>query len=249
MIKTQGLTKRFQDVVAVDRLDLDIPPGEIFGLLGPNGAGKTTMVKLLTGLLRPTAGEAWVGGFHVQRQNLQAKRVMALVPDQPYVYPLLTGKEFMRFVGDMYQVEMEYQKRKIPELLALFELDRDGDELVETYSHGMRQKLVLASVLLHRPRVLLLDEPLVGLDPKSARLVKEILERLALEGVTVFMCTHVLEIAERICRRVGILQKGRLTVVGTPEELRARANSRGTLEEAFLQLTGGSQYKDMLKYL
>lgn len=249
MIKTVGLMKKFQSVLAVDRLDLDIPPGEIFGFLGPNGAGKTTTVKLMTGLLRPTAGRAWVAGFDVQDEPRKAKMVMGLVPDQPYVYPHLTGNEFLRFVGDLYEVALSYQKKKIPELLEMFELGDMGSELVETYSHGMRQKLVLAGVLLHQPKVLFLDEPMVGLDPKSARLVKDVFQRLSETGVTLFMCTHVLEIAERLCHRVGIVQQGRLTRVGTIAELRAQAAQSGSLEDVFLSLTGGDQYRDLLKYL
>ncbi len=249
MIKTEKLTKRFQSVTALDNLSLEVSAGEIFGLLGPNGAGKTTTVKLLTGLLKPTSGQGWVGPFNVQTQPVEAKRIMGLVPDQPYVYPQLTGKEFLRLVGDLYDVDLAYQKKKIPELLEMFELSEDGDELVETYSHGMRQKLVLASVLLHQPKVLFLDEPMVGLDPKSARLVKDIFERLARDGATIFMCTHVLEIAERLCHRIGILQNGKLDLIGTTAELRAKANKTGSLEDVFLHLTGGSEYQEMLKYL
>lgn len=249
MIRTEGLVKKFRDVVAVDNLNLDVGPGEIFGFLGPNGAGKTTTVKLLTGLLRPTSGRIWIGGYDLARQPREARQIIGLVPDQPYVYPQLTGKEFLRFVGDMYRVELDTQKKRIPELLEMFELKDSGDELVETYSHGMRQKLVLASVLLHRPRVLFLDEPMVGLDPKSARLVKDIFRRLAEQGVSIFMCTHVLEIAEKICQRIGIVQNGRLDLIGTTQELQARANSGGNLEDVFLKLTGGSEYRDMLKYM
>jgi len=235
--------------VAVDRLDLEIPPGEIFGFLGPNGAGKTTTVKLLTGLLRPSAGRAWVGGFDVQTHPREAKRILALVPDQPYVYPQLTGKEFLRLVGDFYEVDLSHQKKKIPEFLEMFELGEWGDQLVETYSHGMRQKLVLAGVLLHQPRVLFLDEPMVGLDPKSARLVKDVFRNLAGKGVSIFMCTHVLEIAEKLCHRIGIVQEGRLGLVGSTEELRRKADSSGSLEDVFLRLTGGDEYHELLKYL
>jgi ABC-2 type transport system ATP-binding protein len=249
MIKTEGLMKKFRDVVAVDRLDLEIQPGEIFGFLGPNGAGKTTTVKLMTGLLRPTSGRAWVGGFDVQSDPRRAKKIMGLVPDQPYVYPHLTGNEFLRFIGDLYEVELSYQKKKIPELLEMFELGEMGSELVETYSHGMRQKLVLAGVLLHQPKVLFLDEPMVGLDPKSARLVKDVFKRLSENGVTLFMCTHVLEIAERLCHRVGIVQRGCLSRVGTVTELRSQAAQAGSLEDIFLALTGGDHYRDLLKYL
>jgi ABC-2 type transport system ATP-binding protein len=249
VIKAEGLSKRFGAMTAVDGLSLEVAPGEIFGYLGPNGAGKTTTIKLLTGLLRPTAGRAWVGGVDVQAEPRRARKLLGLVPDQPYVYPLLTGKEFMRFVGDLYEVELSYQKRRIPELLEMFELGAVGDELVESYSHGMRQKLVLASVLLHQPKVVFLDEPMVGLDPKSARLAKDVFGELARKGVALFMCTHVLEIAERLCGRVGIVQKGRLGIVGSVAELRAKAQVHGSLEDVFLSLTGGTEYRDMLKYL
>jgi len=248
-LKTEGLTKRYGSVLALDNINLEVAPGEIFGLLGPNGAGKTTTVKLLTGLLRPTSGQAWVGGFNVQKNPLEARRVLGLVPDQPYVYPQLSGTEFLRFVGDIYDVDIAYQKKKIPELLDMFELGKQAHDLVETYSHGMRQKLVLASVLLHQPKVLFLDEPMVGLDPKSARLVKEILQRLAQSNVAILMCTHVLEIAEKLCRRIGILQHGKLRLIGTTQELQAHANVKGSLEDVFLELTGGSEYREMLKYL
>jgi ABC-2 type transport system ATP-binding protein len=249
MIKTEGLTKRFGDVLAVDRLDLEISPGEIFGYLGPNGAGTTTTVKLLAGLLRPTAGRAWIGGVDVQAEPRKARRLMGLVPEQPYVYPLLTGVEFLRFVGDLYEVDLSRQKKRIPELLEMFELSSVGHELAESYSHGMRQKLVLASVLLHEPKAVFLDEPMVGLDPKSARLVKDIFGELSRKGVAILMCTHVLEIAERLCARVGIVQKGRLGIVGTVSELKARAGHEGSLEDVFLSLTGGTEYREMLKFL
>jgi ABC-2 type transport system ATP-binding protein len=249
MIKTENLTKHFGGVAAVDGLTLEVPPGEIFGYLGPNGAGKTTTVKLLTGLLRPTAGRAWIGGVDVQAEPRRARRLLGLVPDQPYVYPLLTGVEFLRFVGDLYEVELSRQKARIPELLEMFDLSAAGAELVESYSHGMRQKLVLASVLLHEPKVVFLDEPMVGLDPKSARLVKDIFGELSRRGVTLFMCTHVLEIAEKLCGRVGIVQKGRMDPVGTVADLRARAGHGGSLEDVFLSLTGGTEYREMLKFL
>jgi ABC-2 type transport system ATP-binding protein len=174
LIELRGLTKRFGDHSAVEDLSLEVRPGEIFAFLGPNGAGKTTTVKMMTGLLRPTSGTARVAGFDVVTQTLEAKRRLGYVPDEPFVYPKLTGAEFLRFVGDLYEVPYAAQAKRIPELLAMFELTSWGGELVEAYSHGMRQKLVLASVLLHEPKVLLLDEPMVGLDPKSGRLVKEI---------------------------------------------------------------------------
>lgn len=239
MIEISNLTKRFGNLAAVDGLDLTVEAGEIFGFLGPNGAGKTTTVKILTGLMLPTEGTVRVAGFDVVRETLHAKRVLGLVPDEPFVYPKLAGFEFLRFVGDLYGTSLEVQRRRIPELLELFELREFGGELLESYSLGMRQKLVLASVLLHDPKVLVLDEPLVGLDPKSARLIRQILKDRAASGVTVFMCTHILAIAEKLCHRVGIMQAGRLTALGTVEELRRKASADGRmdLEDAFLSLT------------
>lgn len=248
-IKTIGLTKRFGDLAAVDSLELDIKFGEIFAFLGPNGAGKTTTVKLLTGLIRPTAGAAFVAGHDIQKNPIEAKRLFGLVSDQPFVYQQLSGFEFMRFVGDIYRVPVKDQKTRIPELLEMFELNEWSGELVESYSHGMKQKLVLASVLLHDPKVLFLDEPLVGLDPKSARLVKDILLKLSERGTAIFMCTHVLEIAEKLAHRVGIIQKGKLVALETVDELKKKARARGNLEDTFLELTGGAEYSELLKLL
>ncbi len=251
MLEIRGLTKRFGDLTAVDGLDLVVPPGEIFGFLGPNGAGKTTTVKLITGLLKPDAGFVRVAGFDTAAQTLEAKRCVGLVPDEPFVYPKLTGAEYLRFIGELYGVPLSDQRRRIPELLAMFELSRWGGELLESYSHGMRQKLVIAGILLHEPKVLVLDEPMVGLDPKSGRMVKEIFQTLARRGTAILMCTHILEIAEKLCGRVGIMISGRLTAVGSIEELRGRAQEeagRG-LEDLFLSLTGGHEYASLLKHL
>jgi ABC-2 type transport system ATP-binding protein len=248
-IKTEGLTKKFGSLAAVDNLNLEILPGEIFAFLGPNGAGKTTTVKLLTGLLAPTSGTAFVNGYDIQKDPLNAKRSFGYVADQPFVYPYLTGFEFMRFVGDVYRVDSREQKTKIPELLEMFELLKWGDQTIESYSHGMRQKLVLASVLLHRPQVLFLDEPLVGLDPKSARLVKEVFSELSGRGVTIFMCTHVLEIAEKLAKRAGVIFQGQLIALETIETLKQKAKAGGSLEDVFLEITGGTEYMDLLKFL
>jgi ABC-2 type transport system ATP-binding protein len=250
MIELIGLVKRYGALEAVSKLDLKIEPGEIFGFLGPNGAGKTTTVKLITGLLQPTEGTVRVAGFDVATHAIQAKQVMGLVPDEPFVYPKLTGAEFLRFIGELYGVPVEEQRRRIPELLGMFELTEFGGELVESYSHGMRQKLVLGGILLHEPKVLILDEPMVGLDPKSARMAKEIFQTLAKRGVTIFMCTHVLEIAEKLCHRIGIMIKGKLIALGTLEELRSQAREGGKdLEDIFLSLTGGQEYSALLKNL
>jgi ABC-2 type transport system ATP-binding protein len=249
LIEIRGLVKNFGKLRAVDHLDLTVQPGEIFGFLGPNGAGKTTTVKLITGLLRPTEGSIRVCGFDVEKDTIEAKRRMGLVPDEPFVYPKLTGAEYLRFVGELYGVGLERQKKRIPELLEMFELLRWSGELLEGYSHGMRQKLVIAGVLLHEPKVLILDEPMVGLDPKSARLVKDILLSLARGGAAIFMCTHILEIAERLCDRIGIMIEGKLMALGTLSELQKRANSGAGLEDVFLSLTGGQEYSALLKNL
>jgi ABC-2 type transport system ATP-binding protein len=248
VIEISGLVKRFGPLTAVSRLDLTVRPGEIFGFLGPNGAGKTTTVKLITGLLKPSEGRIRVAGFDVAAQTLEAKRRMGLVPDEPFVYPKLTGAEYLRFIGELYGVPIEFQRKRVPELLDMFELTAFGGELLESYSHGMRQKLVIAAVLLHEPKVLVLDEPMVGLDPKSARMVKEILLTLARRGTTIFMCTHILEIAEKLCHRIGIMIAGRLVAVGTLEELKA-GGEKTDLEDVFLSLTGGHEYSALLKNL
>ncbi|MBI3298228.1 MAG: ABC transporter ATP-binding protein [Elusimicrobia bacterium] len=252
MIEVSGLTKRFGTYTAVSDLSLRVEPGRIYGFLGPNGAGKTTTVKMLTGLLRPSAGTARICGFDVASDTLEAKRRLGLVPDEPFVYPKLTGAEFLRLTGDLYEVPYEVQRRRVPELLEMFELTGFGGELLETYSHGMRQKVVLASVILHEPKALILDEPLVGLDPKSARMAKEIFRTMAARGAAIFMCTHVLEIAERICDRIGIILGGRLVAEGTLAELRSRSGPAAqgrSLEEIFLELTGGQEYAALLKNL
>lgn len=250
MIEISGLVKRFGSLTAVAGIDLKVEPGEIFGFLGPNGAGKTTTVKLITGLLKPTEGSVRVAGFDVATQTLEAKRRMGLVPDEPFVYPKLTGAEYLRFIGELYGVPLGFQRKRVPELLEMFELSSFAGELLESYSHGMRQKIVVAAALLHEPRVLILDEPMVGLDPKSARMFKDILLTLAQRGTTVFMCTHIIEIAEKLCHRIGIMIAGRLTAVGTLSQLKTQAQGRfSNLEDVFLSLTGGHEYAALLKNL
>jgi ABC-2 type transport system ATP-binding protein len=248
-IEIEHLTKRFGAFTAVDDVTFSIAKGEIFAFLGPNGAGKTTTVKLLSGLLRPTSGTARIAGYDIQAEPQQSRRLVGFVPDQPFVYPKLSGFEFLRFVGDIYHVDSAEQKTKIPDLLEMFELKPWAGELVESYSHGMKQKLVLAGVLLHQPQILFLDEPLVGLDPKSARLVKDIIAVLAARGTTIFMCTHVLEIAEKLAHRVGIIQQGKMIALESVTALKERAASSENLEDIFLQLTGGMEHVDLLKNL
>ena len=237
MIQIQALTKRYGPKVAVDHLNLDVAEGEFFCFLGPNGAGKTTTIKVLTGLVRPTSGSASVGGHDVQRSPLAAKQLLGYVPDHPFLYEKLTGREFMRFVAGLYRMSEAELEERCDDLLTTFEIAHVGDQLVESYSHGMRQKLSFASCFLHAPKVVVVDEPWVGLDPKNIRAVKTFLREKTREGLTVFMSTHSLAIAEEVADRVGIIHRGRLLHVGTVDEVKELAEHPGNLEDVFLQLT------------
>jgi ABC-2 type transport system ATP-binding protein len=237
MIRLDRVTKRFGATVAVDGLTLEIQHGELFAILGRNGAGKTTTIKMMAGLLRPDAGTVHVCGFDVHRQSLEAKSRLAYVPDQPFLYDKLSGREFLNFIAEMYRIENGRARAgRIDELSRLFELGGFLDELAEAYSHGMKQRLVLASALLHRPEVMVVDEPLVGLDPQNARLVKTIFREEARRGTTIFMSTHTLSVAEEVADRIGILHEGRLVELGTMAELRARSRSDGRLEDLFFRI-------------
>ena len=242
MLSARLLTKRYGALTAVEDLDLEVSAGELFGFLGPNGAGKTTTIKMLVGLLRPTSGSARVGGFDILAAPEQAKARIGYVPDAATLYDKLSAREFLEFSGDLYHVERRLRDRRIDALLQLFGLhDRDRDFL-SGYSRGMRQKVSLAAALLHDPQVLFLDEPTVGLDPQSARQMKDILQDFCREGKTVFFSTHILEIAERMCTRLAIINHGRLTAIGTLEELRRQVGSDGeSLEQIFLELTGSRE--------
>jgi len=239
MIEAAGLQKRYGETVAVKGVDLAVYPGEIVGFLGPNGAGKTTTIKMLIGLLRPSAGNARIGGYDIQQEPLKAKALLGYVPDQPYLPDKLTAREYIQFMAGLYQVDPRTAARRGEELLRLFGLEDRGDELLGGYSHGMRQKAALTGALLHEPRAFFLDEPTVGLDPRSARLIKDILRRIADRGTSVFMSTHILEIAERMCDRVFIINKGAIIAAGTLNELRAGGDA--SLEDIFLGLTGGDE--------
>jgi ABC-2 type transport system ATP-binding protein len=249
MIRTKDLIKRFGEKIAVDRVTFDVSAGEVFGFLGPNGAGKTTTIKMIVGLLQPTSGSVEVAGFDLQDQPLQAKAVCGYLPDTPNLYPKLSARELLRFVGDLYEVNPDRIERRSQEMLSLFELSEAADDPIDTYSHGMQQKTALASALLHDPQVLVMDEPTVGLDPRSARLIKDILRQLADRGAAVFLSTHILEIAERMCDRIGIINNGRLIAVGTMEELRAAGEGESSLEDIFLNLTGGAEYAEIAEVL
>lgn len=236
MIETVNLTKKFGSLIAVDNLNLDIQAGEIFGFLGPNGAGKTTTVKLMCGLLKPDSGKIFIDGSDLEKNTLQIKRMIGLLPEHPFLYGKLSGREYLHFLAQLYNLNLKVDQR-ILEILEIFNLRDFADELIETYSLGMQQKLVLAGIIIREPKVLFLDEPLVSLDPKTARLVKEILNKFSAQGKTIFFCTHILEIAEKLCHRVGIIQQGRLIALGTVNELREKARVDGNLEEIFFKLT------------
>lgn len=249
MIEAIGLERRFGDFQAVQGLDLQVAPGEIFGFLGPNGAGKTTTIRMLVGLLRPSAGRVIIDGVDMTADPLGARARTAFLPDTPYLYEKLTAREFIHFVAGLYRVPPALAARRIDELLPLFGLADRADDLIEGFSHGMRQKTVLAAALVHDPRVLFLDEPTVGLDPRSARLLRDILRQLAARGATVFLSTHILEIAERMCDRIAIIDQGRIIAQGTVEALHAQADRRGSLEDIFLELTGGAAFAEIAAVL
>ena len=249
LISTQNLVKRYGDKAAVNDVSFDVYPGEVFGFLGPNGAGKTTTIKMIVGLLRPTSGIIRVAGYDIQTHAMQAKAASGYVPDTPNLYPKLSGRELLRFVGNLYEVDRQQVERRIAEFLKLFELEQAGDDAIDSYSHGMQQKTALAAALMHDPRVLVLDEPTVGLDPRSARLIKDMLRQMAERGAAIFLSTHILEIAERMCDRIGIINKGELIAIGTMEELRALGKGETSLEDIFLGLTGGAEYAELTEVL
>ncbi len=240
MIRLTEVVKRYGTFTAVDGISLEVPRGELFGLLGPNGAGKTTTIRMIAGILRPSSGVVEVGGFDVQRQPLEAKHRMGYIPDRPFVYDKLTGGEFLRFVAALYGQAGPVVERRIDELLELFELTPWKSELTENYSHGMRQKLIISGALVHRPDVIVVDEPMIGLDPKSARLLKDLLRQFVTRGGTVLMSTHTLEVAEQMCDRIAIVLQGRIVALGSMEDLRRQtASGDQSLESLFLKLTGG----------
>ena len=240
MIQTKGLSKKFGTLTAVESLDLDVPQGEFFAFLGPNGAGKTTTIKMLAGLLKPSAGSASVAGFDVQKNPEEAKARLAYVPDFPYTYDKLTAVEFMQFVGDIFGMEPRIIEERMESLFDRFHLDY-RHELTENLSHGTRQRLVISSALLHDPKVLVIDEPMVGLDPMHARIVKDEFKERSRAGMTIFLSTHQLSVAEELADRVGIIHSGRLIALGTVEELRAMSVEKGGLENVFLSLVDAEE--------
>ena len=237
MIDLDHVTKAYGTKIAVRDLTLRIEPGELFAFLGPNGAGKTTTIKLLCGLLFPTSGTVRVGGFDIQRDGDRARQLISYVPDQPYLYEKLTGREFIQFIADMYGMPPDRAQRRMDEVISLFDMQEFVDDLTESYSHGMRQRTVFAAALLHGPSVLIVDEPTVGLDPKSVRLLKDLLRHEADKGTTVFLSSHSLDVVQQLADRIGIVEHGRLISCGTLEMLRKQASLDGSLEDVFLKLT------------
>ena len=226
--------------LALDHLSLQVGAGELFGFIGPNGAGKTTSIKILTGILTPTEGECLVRGVSMQEQPMEAKRLIGFVPDGAELYDRLTGLEYLNFMADMYDVDARQRRQHIEKYLALFELEEAAGSQIRTYSKGMRQKLATIGALIHEPPVWVLDEPMMGLDPRSAYLLKEEMKRHCAAGNTVFFSTHVLEVAEKLCTRIAVIAEGHLAAQGTMEELRSQEHA-ASLEEIFLELTGGEE--------
>ena len=237
MIDIRNVTKLYGPKVAVQDLSLRVPAGELFAFLGPNGAGKTTTIKMLCGLLFPTSGEVRVGGFDLRTEGDHARALVSYVPDQPFLYEKLTGREFLQFTADLYAMPPSRAAEKIDEVIELFRLEEFVDDLTERYSHGMRQRTVFAAALVHEPKLLIADEPTVGLDPKSIRELKTLLRKLADPGTTVFLSTHTLDIAQELADRIGIIDRGRLLGCGTMEDLRKQAAMDGNLEDLFMKIT------------
>lgn len=253
-VVTQNLTQIFGQKVAVDRLNLRVRAGEFFGFLGPNGAGKSTTIKMLVGLLRPTAGTVHVGGIDVWKDPIRARSIMGVLPEYLNLYERLSGREFILFAGHMYGVPDNEVRKRADELLNVFGLANDADKLVVDYSVGMRKKVALAAAIIHRPQVLFLDEPFEGVDPVSSRVVRDILRELTQRGTTIFFSSHIMEVVERLCTRVGIINQGILVAEGTLQELRERAqgttgNKDATLEDIFLNVIGVQNENHNLSWL
>lgn len=251
-VVTMSLTRTFGQKVAVNNLNLNVKRGQFYGFLGPNGAGKSTTIKMLTGLLRPTSGSAFVGGVNVWKDPLQARALMGVLPEFLNLYERLTGREFIIFAGHMYGVQDADVRRRTEQLLSVFDLANDANKLIVDYSVGMRKKVALAAVLIHRPQVLFLDEPFEGIDPISSRVIRDILQELTAHGTTIFFSSHIMEVVERLCTRVGIINQGILVAEGTLQELRERASGEdkdATLEDIFLNVVGARNENHNLSWL
>jgi ABC-2 type transport system ATP-binding protein len=248
LLRLEGLRKQYGSFTAVRGLDLEVRAGEVFGFLGPNGAGKTTTIRMVSGVLEPTAGRVLLDGHDLHREPEAAKRLLGYIPDRPYLYEKLSGGEFLRFVAGLWGRSGPEVESRADRLLELFSLSQWKDELIESYSHGMRQKLLISSALLHQPRLIIVDEPMVGLDPRSAKILKDLFRAFADEGGTVFLSTHTLEVAEALCDRIAIISHGEIIAQGTMSELRdaAEGDDSAHLEEIFLRVTGSGEMDDVL---
>jgi ABC-2 type transport system ATP-binding protein len=246
MIQVQELVKSYGSFRAVDGVSLDVASGEIHGFLGPNGAGKTTAIRMIAGLLKPDAGRITINGHDLATDPVEAKRGLGFIPDRPYIYEKLTAGEFLRFHAGLYGIDGTGLQPRIAEMLGLFELGRWEGELVESFSHGMKQRLVMCAAFLHRPRAVLVDEPMVGLDPRGARLIKQVFREMSRKGVAILMSTHTLEVAQEMCDRISIILRGKIIARGTVDELRAMGGSAGEeLTPVFLKLTGGTGLQEI----
>jgi ABC-2 type transport system ATP-binding protein len=249
-ITLESVKKSFGDKVAVKDLTFSVAPGEIHGLLGPNGSGKSTTMKMVMGIVKPDHGKISLCGVDVLRQPVEAKKLVGYVPEFPYLYEYLTASEYLDFVGTAYHIDLKSRRERVDELLQALQMHDNINEVMSGFSQGMRQKIAFTAALLHRPKALILDEVLNGLDPRSARIVKDILQRLAGQGVAIIFSTHVLEIAEAVCGRITILNEGSLIAEGTVKELRSKAGMPGsTLEDIFLKLTGGEDAEKIVEAL
>ena len=250
MISLRGVKKNYGKFAAVKGIDLDVHRGEIFGFLGPNGAGKTTTIRMVAGVLQPSEGRVVVGGDDLEKNPESAKARIGYIPDRPYLYEKLSGWEFLRFVAGLWGKEGDAVETRADRLLELFQLTQWKHELIESYSHGMRQKILISSALIHQPEVIVVDEPLVGLDPRAARLLKDLFKTFVKNGGTVFLSTHTLEVAEALCDRIAIINKGDILALGTMDELRSQSDTGGAhLEEIFLKLTGDEAMADVVDSL
>ena len=246
MIRVEGLSKTFGSFKAVDRVDLDVAPGEIHGFLGPNGAGKTTTIRMIAGLLKPSAGSVTIDGHDLGREPEAAKRALGFIPDRPFLYEKLTGAEFLRCQGGLYGLVGERVEARARELLERFELAYWRDELIESFSNGMKQRLVMCAAFLHQPRAVLVDEPMVGLDPRGALLIKAVFREMSRDGVAILMSTHTLEVAQEMCDQISIILGGRIIARGTVDELRALAGGQDAeLTPVFLKLTGSGGFREL----
>jgi ABC-2 type transport system ATP-binding protein len=250
MIELTQLSKKYGSFTAVDRIDLFVPKGELFGFLGPNGAGKTTTLRMIAGILRPTAGTVRIAGLDLAERPIEAKSRLGFIPDRPFIYEKLTGMEFLRFVAGLFKQDGPEVEHRGRELLALFDLEDWRDEVVESYSHGMRQKLIISSAFVHRPDVIVVDEPMVGLDPKATKTLKDLFREYTRRGHTIMMSTHTLEVAQTLCDRIGIIQQGTIRACGTMDDLREHAVREDEgLEEIFLRLTGERATRELVEVL